>query len=334
MGVSNNISESEVKSQFKSYLESLDLVIDGFPIMDGRKHRVPVSDDSSGKKSGEYRGYLDGWPAGYGRNYKREVSPTWKFELGNDVGDISYKFIPLKKKNYNSEELKNDEDLRGKSYSLLKYLLSKLPVAKSNYSYLVRKKIPSDHKIYYNERYNNLLLPIYSLDDKLQSGQWISDTDKKFFSSLPVSGGACLVGGSPKNTINNYVKKRSLLYFAEGFATAKTVSMCIREPVLNLYSAHNFKIVCELLDGMNLNSSWVFFCDNDHNKVLNTGRKIGEEIKERFDSVNVLLPDGDGFSGSDWNDYYVQFGLRKTQDVIGGLLKKINNDCNIDFGML
>ena len=55
------------------------LVLDGPALMDGKWHRVRVADDRAGEKSGSYRGFLDGVPAGAIMNYRLgSITTGWR----------------------------------------------------------------------------------------------------------------------------------------------------------------------------------------------------------------------------------------------------------------
>jgi putative DNA primase/helicase len=56
--------------EFKQALQDHGIIIKGLPEMDGNWHRVALEDDSKGKQSGSYRGFLDGVPNGQIKNFK------------------------------------------------------------------------------------------------------------------------------------------------------------------------------------------------------------------------------------------------------------------------
>ena len=59
---------SDPVTEFAQVLENAGLVLKELPVMDGKIHRVPTADDKKGQKSGAYRGFLDGRPAGWYRD--------------------------------------------------------------------------------------------------------------------------------------------------------------------------------------------------------------------------------------------------------------------------
>ncbi len=59
---------SDPVTEFAQVLENAGLVLKELPVMDGTG--VPTADDKKGQKAGAYRGFLDGRPAGWYRDYR------------------------------------------------------------------------------------------------------------------------------------------------------------------------------------------------------------------------------------------------------------------------
>uniref|UniRef100_UPI00374E319D hypothetical protein n=1 Tax=Leclercia adecarboxylata TaxID=83655 RepID=UPI00374E319D len=81
-------------TEFAQKLEDAGLVINGLPVMDGSLQRVPTRQDKKGSKSGAYKGFMDGRPAGWYRDYRSaDDKPTqWVFSGG--PGDGSARATP------------------------------------------------------------------------------------------------------------------------------------------------------------------------------------------------------------------------------------------------
>ena len=86
-------AKADVRAEFAEALHRAGLRPKGIPIMDGRKHRVVVEGDRSGRKSGTYIGHLDERPAGYIHNFKtgersagnrRGNTQPWRRRSGRD----------------------------------------------------------------------------------------------------------------------------------------------------------------------------------------------------------------------------------------------------------
>ena len=73
-------ARAEVQTEFADALHRAGLRPKGAPIMDGKKHRVPVEGDRLGRRSGTYIGHLDEFPAGYIHNFKTGEEIRWKAE--------------------------------------------------------------------------------------------------------------------------------------------------------------------------------------------------------------------------------------------------------------
>jgi putative DNA primase/helicase len=72
-------TEQAPTEQFADALKQRGLVVEGVPVMNGMMQRVPVIGDKAGERSGAYKGYLDGIPAGYIENFKDGAGgQTWK----------------------------------------------------------------------------------------------------------------------------------------------------------------------------------------------------------------------------------------------------------------
>ena len=71
-------AKAEVQAEFADALHRAGLRPKGAPIMDGKKHRVPVEGDRRGRLSGTYIGHLDEFPAGYIHNFKTGEEIRWK----------------------------------------------------------------------------------------------------------------------------------------------------------------------------------------------------------------------------------------------------------------
>src|SRR3954469_22969162 len=72
------MSQTEVQAEFADALQRAGLRPKGAPIMDGKKHRVPVEGDRRGRLSGTYIGHLDDHPAGYIHNFKTGEEIRWR----------------------------------------------------------------------------------------------------------------------------------------------------------------------------------------------------------------------------------------------------------------
>ena len=62
---------------FADALYQAGLRLPGAPVMNGAWQRVAVESDKGWKKSGRYRGYLDGRPAGFIQNSKTGYAEPW-----------------------------------------------------------------------------------------------------------------------------------------------------------------------------------------------------------------------------------------------------------------
>ncbi|EAA9298115.1 DNA primase, partial [Salmonella enterica subsp. enterica] len=84
-------NDSDPVTEFAQELEQAGLIIKGLPVMDGAMHRVPTKADKKGVKSGVYKAFLDGRPAGWYRDYRSgdtEVT-RWVFSGGDNIDPLA-----------------------------------------------------------------------------------------------------------------------------------------------------------------------------------------------------------------------------------------------------
>ncbi|QQK74094.1 hypothetical protein HG702_22540 (plasmid) [Pectobacterium versatile] len=86
-----SMNSDDPVSEFAQVLEGAGLVLKGLPIMDGTLQRVPTKQDKKGSQSGVYKGFMDGRPAGWYRDYRSgEQHPTkWTFSGGDKMDPLA-----------------------------------------------------------------------------------------------------------------------------------------------------------------------------------------------------------------------------------------------------
>ena len=71
-------SQADVHAEFADALRREGFQLRGAPIMDGKWHREKVESDKGHTKSGRYKAYTDGLPAGFIQNFKRGEEINWR----------------------------------------------------------------------------------------------------------------------------------------------------------------------------------------------------------------------------------------------------------------
>ena len=95
-------------------------IIDGSPIMDGKIHRVKITNDKGRELSGAYIGYLNNnFPAGFIQNFKTGIKKNWKMQIEKNQNNN----IKSPKKLH--EQIKKDQEFREKAVCLKKNILTR-----------------------------------------------------------------------------------------------------------------------------------------------------------------------------------------------------------------
>ena len=348
------IDITDVSSKFKVALNAAGLEVDT-PIMDGILRRVRVDGDKGAQKSGAYVGYLDGAPAGFIQNFKSGFSSNWKYETLDILpysGELIYSKKTQNLSNDNTvfihKQLQMENELEDEYKKTARILLDEFLAANFaalDHAYFVRKRIYKNYGLK-QDRFGNLLMPLFDINEKFWSLQRIFPNGNKMI-------GALLSNEQKKNGEKLLAKKRgnffiisddmdlynknsaklnietllkyNKIYICEGFATAASVHEACKTPVIVGLDVGNLEFVVQNFFARFCNTHIIIAADNDARKEKDSGFNIGKEkamqIKNNFKNVSVCIPnfnDTEISSGySDFNDLYNSRGI----DEVGRQLK-------------
>ncbi|EES4807607.1 TPA: LPD7 domain-containing protein [Escherichia coli] len=252
-------------TEFAQVLENAGLVIQGLPQMDGAIHRVSTRDDKKGAKSGAYKAYLDGRPAGWYRDYRSaDDSPTnWVFSGGEQHDPLARLHLRAFAQQQRDDNARKLQQQYNKQARYARSYINQLPQA-TEHEYLTRKGILAAPGVRLNNK-NELVIPFSNSRGEIRSYQRIPVTGGKDARILKDSEktGNWFTFGTPENG-------RPLL-FAEGYATAASLHEATGLPVLMTVDAGNMIDVAENARQIWTDSPFVFCADNDHQRKINKG---------------------------------------------------------------
>lgn len=252
-------------TEFAQVLENAGLVIQGLPQMDGAIHRVATRDDKKGAKSGAYKAYLDGRPAGWYRDYRSaDDSPTnWVFSGGEQHDPLARLHLRAFAQQQRDDNARKLQQQYNKQARYARSYINQLPQA-TEHEYLTRKGILAAPGVRLNNK-NELVIPFSNSRGEIRSYQRIPATGGKDARILKDSEktGNWFTFGTPENG-------RPLL-FAEGYATAASLHEATGLPVLMTVDAGNMIDVAENARQIWTDSPFVFCADNDHQRKINKG---------------------------------------------------------------
>ncbi len=277
-----SMNGSDPVTEFAQVLENAGLVLKELPVMDGKIHRVPTADDKKGQKSGAYRGFLDGRPAGWYRDYRSaDNSPiTWTFSGGEQTDPrarLHLKAHSMQRREDAERELKAQYN-RQAAYA--RRYINKWPQATAH-EYLTRKGIQAAPGVRVNNK-NELVIPFSNRNGAIRSYQRIPVTGGKDARILIDSEktGNWFALGTPRNG--------QPVLFAEGYATAASLHEATGLPVLMTVDGGNMIAVAENARQKWTQSPFIFCADNDHAIRVNRDEKIQATLNMLHDSINKL----------------------------------------------
>ncbi|EGO4138823.1 DNA primase [Escherichia coli] len=252
-------------TEFAQVLENAGLVIQGLPQMDGAIHRVATRDDKKGAKSGAYKAYLDGRPAGWYRDYRSaDDSPTnWVFSGGEQHDPLARLHLRAFAQQQRDDNARKLQQQYNKQARYARSYINQLPQA-TEHEYLTRKGILAAPGVRLNNK-NELVIPFSNSRGEIRSYQRIPVTGGKDARILKDSEktGNWFTFGTPENGCP--------LLFAEGYATAASLHEATGLPVLMTVDAGNMIDVAENARQIWTDSPFVFCADNDHQRKINKG---------------------------------------------------------------
>ena len=307
-------------TEFAQVLENAGLVLKELPVMDGKIHRVPTADDKKGQKSGAYRGFLDGRPAGWYRDYRSaDDSPiTWTFSGGEQTDPrarLHLKAHSMQRREDAERELKAQYN-RQAAYA--RRYVNKWPQATAH-EYLTRKGIQAAPGVRVNNK-NELVIPFSNRNGAIRSYQRIPVTGGKDARILIDSEktGNWFALGTPRNG--------QPVLFAEGYATAASLHEATGLPVLMTVDGGNMIAVAENARQKWTQSPFIFCADNDHAIRVNKGIVSATKAAE-LTGGSVIFPaftDAEKAQGlTDFNDLDASRGRAAFQHVINAQLEHI-----------
>ncbi|HFY0689109.1 TPA: LPD7 domain-containing protein, partial [Escherichia coli] len=180
-----------------------------------------------------------------------------------------------------------------------------------------KKQVIAANGLKADER-GNVVIPLFNADGEFRTLERIwSDGSKHLEKDGQAWGSFFVVGGQLKDGDN--------LLYAEGYATAASISEAINQPVIMTVNAGNMVEVAGRLKDTFPNSTHYFLADNDIYKDENVGLEKATEAAE-LTAGHVLVP---AFSNpkeglTDYNDLHVSEGLEQVRLQVEGAINQMN----------
>ena len=279
---------------------------DDEPFMDGKLHRCRLTDDKVGQHSGAYKGYTDGWPAGYIENFRTGLKTTWRASgTGVHLSAEEIKKNRLANEQRQAREAqalqkKHEEAARKAEEKVASTVVQMHPTA-----YLEKKGFTADDLALINgvrvDRHKNLVVPIQDMTGKVWSTQTINAAGTKYLAAGgKKTGNFAVVGYGDKKVL-----KSDVILICEGFATGVSLALATERPVVAAIDAGNLPVVAKAFRERCPDTPIVICGDDDRTNKINKGIEKAKEAAEScrgYTVIPIFAPDETGKEFSDFND--------------------------------
>ena len=276
-----SLSPSYPSNEFKAAMREAGIEPPETILGDGILHRFTID----GKLDGAYILHLDGYPAGYFQDYKRNIKVTWKLAAGT----IFKPFTPDERRKFAIDRQKQAQGRQIEAQAAHEDAAQKAAYIWSHsspvtaYPYLLKKGVKAHGLRCYK---GSLVVPLFN-ETGLISLQFIQeDGTKRMLKGGKVQGACCAFGdpipGEP-------------LLICEGWATGASLYEATGHFTVVAFSAGNLVTVARQIKNL-YQTNLIFICgDNDASNVGNAAAQAAALAV----GGTAILPDTVGL---DWND--------------------------------
>ncbi|EPQ4230488.1 LPD7 domain-containing protein [Escherichia coli] len=306
-----------IEDEFTAWLEERGAIIKDPIEFDGQKHYVDTVDGKAGSRKGVYAAFLDGRPAGWYRDYKNGGEIQKWVSTGAAPNPEQMAMLRADAAARREQRAAAQTDKFDQTANRLMEEYNRLPDATGDLAYLKNKQVIAANGLKADER-GNVVIPLFNADGEFRTLERIwSDGSKHLEKDGQAWGSFFVVGGQLKDGDN--------LLYAEGYATAASISEAINQPVIMTVNAGNMVEVAGRLKDTFPNSTHYFLADNDIYKDENVGLEKATEAAE-LTAGHVLVP---AFSNpkeglTDYNDLHVSEGLEQVRLQVEGAINQMN----------
>ncbi|RCK47774.1 zincin-like metallopeptidase domain-containing protein [Thalassospira profundimaris] len=296
------------EQEFAQALKENGLILDGPPTMDGKWHRVAVEGDRKGQKSGSYRGFLEGLPAGNITNYKSGQDPVKWVATGTKIDP---KELEQSRAEAAARKAAQEQELRAQYRAVAKRaygIFQNAEPAPANHPYLQNKQVPAgDLRI---DQSGNLLMPMANDKGFIENIQTIHpDGTKMYLKDGKKRGLMHVIEGDPKGP----------MIVTEGYSTGQSLHMASGLTVVVALDSGNLAPVAEAIHKKHPDRPLVIAADDDHAKKINAGIKGAERAAE-LTGAKILRPDlsdAEKAKGlTDFNDIHRERGIEALKRLV------------------
>ncbi|EDB8709740.1 DUF1738 domain-containing protein [Salmonella enterica subsp. enterica serovar Schwarzengrund] len=244
------------------------------PIMDGKKHRVPVDGGKPGTLDGFYVGYLDGHPAGRIINNKTGTDITWKSK-GYALSDEEKAKLQAEAATKLAEREAAQEQAHEATAQRVGRQMATLAPIEQPTPYLEAKGIKPQAGVLTDKEGQKTYIPVFDADGKQWAMQYIQeDGTKRFAKDSKKEGCFHPVGGM------DALAAAPALVISEGYATAASNSEALGFATVAAFDSGNLPHVARALHEKYPDKPIIIAGDDDKAQELERGYNPGRAKAE------------------------------------------------------
>uniref|UniRef100_UPI003F5D4FF8 zincin-like metallopeptidase domain-containing protein n=1 Tax=Xanthomonas oryzae TaxID=347 RepID=UPI003F5D4FF8 len=244
------------------------------PIMDGKRHRVPVEGGKKGTLDGFYVGHLDGHPAGRIINNKTGTDITWKSK-GYALSDQEKAKLQAEAAEKLAQRAAEQDKLQEATAQRVGRQMADLVPAEQPTPYLQAKGIEAHAGVFTDREGQKTYIPAFDADGKQWTMQYIQeDGTKRFAKDSKKEGCFHPVGGM------NALAAAPALVISEGYATAASLAEGLGHATVAAFDSGNLPHVARALREKFPDKPIVIAGDDDKAQEIERGHNPGRAKAE------------------------------------------------------
>jgi len=244
------------------------------PIMDGKRHRVPVEGGKKGALDGFYVGHLDGHPAGRIINNKTGADITWKSK-GYALSDQEKAKLQAEAAEKLAQRAVEQDKLQEATAQRVGRQMADLVPVEQPTPYLQAKGIEAHAGVFTDREGQKTYIPAFDVDGKQWTMQYIQeDGTKRFAKDSKKEGCFHPVGGM------DALAAAPALVISEGYATAAQVAGAVGHATVAAFDSGNLEAVAKALHAKYPDKPIIIAGDDDRHLVMTHGNNPGREKAE------------------------------------------------------
>lgn len=317
-----------IEEEFLNRIKSAG-VLENSVIADGQKHRIAVDGDKGKEQSGFYVLHPDGVANGYFMNNRTGEEIKWSSKehsmTPEEKAEIKALYQAKKAEREQADKILTEKAEK----AIYAKFMNKETV--SEHTYLSNKMIEPTSNIYAGQD-GTITIPLFNVDGRLKSAQYIDENgEKRFAKNTNKVGAFHIIDGSVSD-----LKAAKSIVIAEGYATAASINEALNKnnkdvKVIAAMSANNIEHTVKAITDKYPDMNIVIAADNDlTNKVGNIGLNAANAVQNKYENVTVVVPkiNGKEISG-DFNDIISKNGLSR-DEALKNIQKSLQTALNLD----